>query len=801
MLHNLPFHQFIKERRRTHGLTRAELAALVGCSTATLSSLEQGVRRPGRVLAERLAHFLEIPPEERESFVRAARAPLISSGHRIDAATPEEPAADHQSRAAGPREARAAQTAEPLLMYLGPLIGRDLELQQLKEQVLRPATRLVTLIGPGGVGKTHLALRLASELAQHFTDGVGFVALSNQADAARLPAVILEELRLLLSQAEPSLEQLIDVLRDRELLLVLDNLEHLVECVPLLGRLLAACPRLTLLVTSRFALQLHSESIFSLAPLACPDPDDAPLDLAQLVGWTLGFSAVQLFVSRAQMASATFQLTAANAAAVAEICHRLDGLPLAIILAAARVRGLAPAQLLARLGERLPFLTSGGIDLPARQRSLQELIDWSYNLLDPAERQVFRQLAVFRGRWTLDEAESICPPPEHDQAELMFWIVSLLNKSLIQEHPGEQRSSFQMLELLREYAGQRLAEQGEEQALRERHARYYLALVEEAEPHLTRPEQELWLNRLAACHDNLRGALEWLLARGDAEGALRFTGAVWKFWQFRHFLYEGRRWLEAALELDRGQRRPPSLLRSKVAWAAGWLANDLQQVDAARPLFEASLEDARAVGDPRSIGLALQGVGQVALRYKEYSRATACFDEAIQIFAALDDLEELAWSRNHMAQVLFRQGDDQRSLELVQECLDIFSRLGHRWGRLLLLQNIGQARLLQGQPDQARAVFEDVRNLALELGDRRHVAEMTGLIGWTYVEQGEYQRALPLLEEAINTLRILKANNRRWVLLARGRLQMAVEGSYQAALESFDEARRLAAEERDTFFY
>jgi transcriptional regulator with XRE-family HTH domain len=342
MLHNLPFHQFIKERRRTHGLNRAELAELVGCSTATLSSLEQGIRRPSRVLAERLAHFLEIPPEDREAFVRAARAPLAGSAQRIAGATPEESAAGQPPPAAGLREARAAQAAEPLLMYLGPLIGRDLELQQLKEQVLRPATRLVTLIGPGGVGKTHLALRLASELAQHFTDGVGFVALSNQADASRLPAVILEELRLLLSQAEPSLEQLIDVLRDRELVLVLDNLEHLVECVPLLGRLLAACPRLKLLVTSRFALQLHSEIIFSLAPLACPDPDDAPLDITQLVGWTLGFSAVQLFVSRAQMASAAFQLTAANAPVVAEICHRLDGLPLAIILAAARVRGRRP---------------------------------------------------------------------------------------------------------------------------------------------------------------------------------------------------------------------------------------------------------------------------------------------------------------------------------------------------------------------------------------------------------------------------------------------------------------------------
>jgi predicted ATPase/transcriptional regulator with XRE-family HTH domain len=799
MLHKLPFHQFIKERRRAQGLARAELAALVGCSTATLSSLEQGVRRPSRVLAERLAHFLEIPPEDRESFVRAARAPLAGSAQVIERDSPAAPVGEQDPAAASPLQARAAQPAAPLLMYLGQLIGRDVELQQLKAQVLRPTTQLVTMIGPGGVGKTHLALRLASELAQHFTAGVGFVALSNQADAARLPAIILEELRLLLGQAEPSLQQLIDALRDRELLLVLDNLEHLVACVPLLGQLLMACPRLKLLDTSRSALHLHSEIIFSLAPLVCPAADEAPLDPAQLVGWTLRSSAVQLFVSRAQMASASFLLTVANAPVVAEICRRLDGLPLAIILAAARVRGLAPAQLLARLGERLPFLTSGGVDLPPRQRSLQELIDWSYDLLDLAERQVFRQLAVFRGRWTLEEAEAICPRPAPGDDLLMF-IVSLLNKSLIQEHPGEDRSSFQMLELLREYAMQRLVEHGEEPALRERHARYYLALVEETEPLLTRQEQEISLNRLAACHDNLRGALEWLLAQGDAEGALRFTGAVWKFWQFRHFLSEGRRWLEAALELDRSQGRPPGMLRSKAAWAAGWLANDLQQVDAARALFDASLAAARSVADQRSIGLALQGVGQVALRYKEYQRATACFEEAIQIFVALDDLEELAWSRNHLAQVFFRQGDDRRSLALVHECLEIFSRLGHRWGRLLLLHNIGQARLLQGQHEQARTVFEDVRNLALELGDRRHVAEMTGMIGWTYVEMGDYQRAGPLLEEAINTLRILKANNRRWVLLARGRLQLAAEEGYQAALESFDEARRLAAEEHDTWF-
>ncbi|MBA3468282.1 MAG: tetratricopeptide repeat protein, partial [Herpetosiphonaceae bacterium] len=791
----LPFHQFIKERRQDLGLGRAELAALVGCATTTLASLEQGIRRPSRALAERLAQFLAIPSADREAFVRAARVPLANSGQRIDYDAPVGSPAVQQF----PPAARTAQNAEPLLMYLGPLIGRDLELQQLKEQVLRPTTRLVTLIGSGGVGKTHLALRLASEIAQHFTAGVSFVALSNQDDAARLPAVILEELRLLLSQSEPSLEQLIDVLRSHELLLVLDNLEHLVECVPLLGRLLTACPRLKLLITSRFALQLHSEIIFSLAPLACPDPDDAPLDMEQLVGWTLGFSAVQLFVRRAQMASATFQLTVTNAPIVAEICRRLDGLPLAIILAAARVRGLGPAQLLARLGERLPFLTSGGVDLPARQRSLQGLIDWSYNLLDPAEQQTFRQVAIFRGRWTLEEAEAICLRPKPGYAELMIFVVSLLNKSLIKEHPGEEHSSFQMLELLREYALQRLTEQGEEQALRDRHARYYLALVEEAEPLLTRPEQEHWLNRLAACHDNLRGALEWLLAQGDAEGALRFTGAVWKFWQFRHFLYEGRRWLEAALELDRSQGRPPSRLRSKAAWAAGWLTNDLQQVDAARVLFDSSLQAARAVDDPRSIGLALQGVGQVAVRYKEYLRATTCFEQSIQIFVALGDLEELAWSRNHLAQVFFRQGDDQRALALLLECQATFSSLGHRWGMLLIMQHIGQIQLIQGQHQPARTVFEEVRNLALELGDQRHVAEMTGSIGWSYVEQGDYGRAVPLLEEAINTLRILKANNRRWVLLARGRLQMAA-GDYQEALASFDEARRLAAEEHDTAF-
>ncbi|HYF64806.1 MAG TPA: tetratricopeptide repeat protein, partial [Herpetosiphonaceae bacterium] len=561
-----------------------------------------------------------------------------------------------------------------------------------------------------------------------------------------------------------------------------------------------ACPRLTLLVTSRSALHLHSEIIFSLAPLTCPDPDEAPPDKARLVDWTLGFSAAQLFVSRARMASPAFELTAAVAPAVAEICRRLDGLPLAIILAAARVRGLAPAQLLARLGERLPFLTSGGVDLPARQRSLRELIDWSYELLDPAEQQVFRQLAVFSGRWTLDEAEAICPPPASGQADLMGFVVSLLNKSLIQEHPGEERSSFQMLELLREYAMQRLVAHGEEHALRERHARFYLALAEEAEPHLTRPEQEAWLNRLAACHDNLRGALEWLLARGDAEGLLRFTGAVWKFWQFRHFLPEGRRWLEAALALDSRQNRPPGILRSKAAWAAGWLANDLQQVDPARALFDDSLAAARAAGDQRSVGLALQGVGQVALRYKEYGRAAACFEQAIEIFTSLADPEELAWSRSHLAHVFFRQGDGRRSLALLHEALAAFTRLGHRWGRLLIMHHIGQVRLVQGQCEQARTVFEDVRTLALELGDRRHVAEMNGSIGWTYVELGDYGRAAPLLEAAVNTLRHLRANNRRWVLLARGRLQLVVEGGYRAALESFADAYRLAAEEHDTWF-
>ena len=644
-------------------------------------------------------------------------------------------------------------TPNNLPAQLTPLIGREREVDAVAQRLRREGIRLMTLIGPGGVGKTRLSLQVAATLLSFFKDGIFFVGLAPIRDPSLLLSTIGHTLGIGEVGARSLLESTISYLHEKEMLLILDNFEQVVTAAPLVTELLAACPRLKILVTSREVLHLQGEHEFPVPPLTLPERGQVPpvQRLSQ-------YEAVALFIQRATAIRPGFTISNENAPAVAEICYRLDGLPLAIELAAARIKLFSPQALLERLGDRFKVLQSGARDVPDRQRTLRAAIDWSYNLLTPAEQMLFRRLAVFVGGRTLEAVEAVCDPAGDDEVTLLRidvldGLTSLVDKSLIRQvggAGGEPR--FTMLATIHEYAAERLAESAEVEALRRRHAAYFLALAKQAEPELTRAGQVIWLNRLEMEHDNLRAALQWAEDSHEAEISLRLSTMLWRFWEVRGYLSEGRGWLESALSESYDA---PARLRANAFNAAGNLARNQGDYLQATKFHQESLVLRRELRDKWGIASSLNNLGNVARNQRDYERAVTLYTESLALYTEVGDTWDKALLLNNLGLIKVDQGLYAEAAPLLQESLALFRQLRDKWGSTLALNNLGLTAYYQGNYGEAIRLHEEALALRQELGDKLGIASSLHNLGNAVGEKGEYRRAMTLYREGLALCREL----------------------------------------------
>jgi predicted ATPase/uncharacterized protein HemY/DNA-binding XRE family transcriptional regulator len=812
------FGALLRYHRLAAGLTQEELAERAGLSVRGIAALELGERlTPRKETMLLLADALGLSPQHRAAFLAARGRTALSAALRFH-----------------PRP-------HNLPLPATPFIGRELERDTLRQRILLPAVRLLTLTGTGGTGKTRLALEVARDVVEAFPDGMCFVSLASITDPALIAAAIAQRLGVGAIAGQSLRGALKTALREQRLLLILDNFEQVLPAAPLVTELLAACAGLKALVTSRAVLRVYGEYSFPVPPLNLPDPDQSrdPATLLQYAG-------VRLYVECAQAVRPDFALTEANAAAVVEVCRKLDGLPLAIELAAARSTLLAPRAMLGRLGSRLKLLTGGARDVPARHQTMRATIAWSYDLLDEPERTLFRRLGVFTGGWTLEAAEAVWHP--EGEQDLLEPMSSLVDKSLVRQHEdvaGESR--FGMLELVREYALERLEASGEAQEMRRRHAMYYLGLAEQAEPELRGRNQMAWLARLEVEHDNLRVALVWSQARAarsasswieDPAVILRLVGALGHFWFLRGHFEEWERWFDqvvAAVPMDRGAVSP--VLLGNVLFGRAMLAQNQGDARRALPLATESLTLYQNVGDRRGMAASLAIAGWAHVLQGAVAAGRAQLVESLEQAREVNDSWLVAWVCYVQGTTAWWEGQYAQATIHLEASLPLARAIGDQWLVARALWDLGRAAEFTNDYARARRLFEESLAIQRQLSDKLGMAHSLGglagvarafrdyptarelttqrlqidrqlgnkrgiaygllVLGEIALDQGDYPQATALLEESLALYQELGA--KEWLADVWGVLGQAAlaQGNYARAMGCFEAIRTQACAAAD----
>jgi len=634
-------------------------------------------------------------------------------------------------------------TAHNLPLHLTSFIGREREIAEVRR--LLAMTRLLTLTGLGGCGKTRLAVQVAATASSDYADGVQFVSLAPITE----PGLVLSTIALALGVREqgsqPLLDNLKDRLGDRQVLLLLDNFEQVVSAALIVAELLAAAPRLHVLVTSRTSLHLSGEHEFVVPPLSLPDLRDLP-PLDRLTE----YEAVRLFIERAQAVQSDFAMTEGNGAAVAAICHQLDGLPLAIELAAGRSKLFSPQALLPRLKSRLKLLVGGARDLPLRQQTLRGTIAWSHDLLEEDEKTLFKRLSIFVGGCTLEAAEAICNAHGDLEVDVLDAVAILVDKSLLrQEAQADGEPRLLMLETIREYAVERLAESGETEAIQRRHATFFLAMAEQSDLKLRSAEQSTWRRRLVVEHDNLRAALRWTLESQEAEMGLRLAGALLLFWRFCNRPREGRSWLEQVLAQPGAEAHTPA--RAKALRAAGAMAYYQGDFPEAHQLLEASVMVSQEVGAAGKLELAqaLVMLGEVALLQGNASEAYELAAESLQVCQEVGDAWVIAMALRLLGKATGELGDLMAARSLLEESAAQLRIIGDRRYLMMPVDALGMLALGQGDYAGARAYFEETLSVAQEMGDEPFIANALTHLGTVALRMGDYPQSAALYQQSL----------------------------------------------------